>query len=116
MKEYSNYFQWLDDGGWIRVSARAIIFDQDHNRILVERNHIPGVTHTNFIGGGVEVGETLQQCLERELVEETDARIAGMRYLFVLENFYPHKGETRHALEHYFEVRLEDEEITPRTL
>lgn len=115
MDDYTDYFTWFDDGRWIRVSARAIIFDPDRSRILIERNTGAGNAYFNFIGGGVEVDETLQECIARELQEETDARIVAARYLFVLENFIPHGAETRHSLEHYFEIDLDREKVMPKS-
>ena len=114
MTNYADYATWLADGRWIRISARALIFNAAGDRILIERNVGAQNEHVNFIGGGVEVGETLQECIARELAEETDAKIVHARYLLLLENFWSHDGEVRHSLEHYFEIGLDREEITPR--
>ena len=111
--DYTDYFTWLDDGGWIRVSVRAIILNSAGDRTLVEHNVGLGATYLNFIGGGVETNETLLQCLERELAEEVDAKIVTARYLFVVENFIPHGDEWRHALEHYFQLELDRETVMP---
>ena len=115
MSDYTDYFAWLDDGGWIRVSARAIIFNRARDRILVEQNRGAKNAYFNFIGGGVEVEETLKECITRELEEETDAKMVGAKYLLVVENFISHGAETRHSLEHYFEINLAREEVTPRS-
>ena len=113
MRNYADYFAWLADGGWIRVSARALIFNYAEDRILVERNrHVQNV-YFNFVGGGVEVSETLQECIARELREESDAQIRSTRYLFVVENFYAHGVEIRHSLEHYFQIDLHRENVNP---
>lgn len=113
-RDHTDYQTWLAHAAWIRVSARAIIFNAAHDHILVERNDWIRYPFYNFIGGGVEVGETLQDCITRELAEETDARIVSARYLFVVENFFPQKDKTMHSLEHYFLVELDRETITPR--
>jgi 8-oxo-dGTP pyrophosphatase MutT (NUDIX family) len=114
MNDYANHFDWWTDGGGIRVSARAIIFNQAKDHILIERNFGDQNEFSNFIGGGVEVGETLQSCIERELNEETDARIIGAKYLFIVENFIPYNSEVRHSLEHYFEIELDRENVIPK--
>src|SRR5512134_2907306 len=103
MTENNDYFVWLEKGGCIRTSARAIIFDTRREQILVEKNVEIDSPFFNFIGGGVEVGETMVECIGRELSEETNACIAEARYLFVVEHFIPYRGEVRHSLEHYFE-------------
>ena len=93
------------------MSVRAIIFDPGRERILVEKNMEIHNPFFNFIGGGVEVGETMADCLARELFEETNAAISEARYLFVVENFISYEGEVRHGLEHYFEVMLDRTDV-----
>jgi 8-oxo-dGTP pyrophosphatase MutT (NUDIX family) len=114
MSSYTDFFTWLADGRWIRVSARAIPFNRAGDHVLVERNHGSGNDYLNFIGGGVEVDESLQECVVRELTEETDAQIVAAQYLFVVENFMPYGEQTRHSLEHYFAVTLDRELVRPR--
>lgn len=111
MNEDNNYFVWLAKGGRIRTSARAIIFDQRRERILVEKNLEIHSPFFNFIGGGVEVGETMVECIGRELVEETNAAISEARYLFVVENFTSYEDQVRHSLEHYFEMILDRTDV-----
>jgi 8-oxo-dGTP pyrophosphatase MutT (NUDIX family) len=114
--KYTDYFTWLADGGWIRISVRALIFSPAKDQIMVERNLGLQNEYANFIGGGVETGETLQQCIEREIVEETNAKVTRAKYLFVVENFYPYNGERRHSLEHYFEIELDRDDVRSRNI
>jgi len=53
-------------------------------------------------GGGVSFGETLQQALVREMLEETGLQVNVGRYLFVNEFVEP----PLHAIEFFFEVSL----------
>lgn len=115
MEEYTNYYAWLADGGWIRNSARAITFNPTKDKILIEKNFGNNNTNANFIGGGVEVGETLQECIERELFEETNAKIKSAKYLFVVENFITYQSEIRHALDHIFQIELDREDVIPKS-
>lgn len=112
--DYADYLNWLSQGTWIRVSARAIIFNPARDQILVERNDWINYPFYNFIGGGVEVNETLQKCIAREIAEETDAQITGSRYLFVAENFFTHEGHVRHSLEHYFQIDLDRQNVASK--
>lgn len=115
MKDYANYFDWRAEGGWIRVSVRAIIFNRTKDRILIEKNFGDQNDFVNFIGGGLEIGETLQSCIERELFEETDAKIMGAKYLFLVENFIQFNAKIWHSLEHYFEIELDRQDVLPKS-
>lgn len=107
------FFRQLVENRQIRTGARAIIINSSADRFLVEKNHGARDGYLNFIGGGLELGETLKTCLDRELQEETNARAVRMEYLFVVENFITFKGEVTHGLGHYFEVVLDREDVRP---
>lgn len=49
-------------------------------------------------GGGVEFGESLEEALEREMLEETGLRISSNRLIYISEYL---KGDW-HAIEFYF--------------
>jgi ADP-ribose pyrophosphatase YjhB (NUDIX family) len=77
---------------------------------LLERNFEEG-DYFIFIGGGLEVGERLDECIKRELQEESNAQIVEARYVQVFENIYESENILLHGLEHYFEVLLQDEDV-----
>ncbi|MFQ6672582.1 MAG: NUDIX hydrolase [Candidatus Tectimicrobiota bacterium] len=55
-----------------RVGVGAIIFDRDRRRVLlVKRGREPALGHWSIPGGLVNVGETLDEALQREVCEET---------------------------------------------
>ncbi|MCC9165576.1 NUDIX domain-containing protein [Pontibacter harenae] len=53
-------------------------------------------------GGGLDYGETMQQCLQREFLEETGLEVEVKRFLFVNEFLQ----QPLHAVEMFFEVEL----------
>jgi ADP-ribose pyrophosphatase YjhB (NUDIX family) len=57
-----------------RVSVKALIFD-DQQRLLVFRTNSD---EWQMPGGGLEHGETLAECLQREFQEEMHAQLAGV--------------------------------------
>ena len=107
------YADWVQHGGRIRVSAWAIVMNLACDRLLVEgipeRN-----SFYNFLGGGVKVGETLEQTLRREISEETDLSDYKADFLFLAENFFEIEERILHSLENYFLVITRQENITSR--
>jgi 8-oxo-dGTP pyrophosphatase MutT (NUDIX family) len=59
-----------------------------------------------FPGGGAEIGETSQQTLEREMVEELGVEVAVERLLWMVENFFHYEGRDWHELGLYYLMRL----------
>ena len=49
-----------------------------------------------FPGGKQEVGETLEQCLSRELKEELDIEVADLQHFYNLRHRYPEKEVELH--------------------
>lgn len=91
-----------------RVICRLAILHNE--RLLLVRNE--GLDYWYPPGGGWEVGETLSECGAREVLEETQLRVAVGALLFVQE-FY---GEDKHerSLELTFLASLADGESEPR--
>lgn len=107
-----------------RVSARAIIFDDDYFYALFRRKIKDGNVHEYYSipGGGVEGNETLEDTVKRELKEELNVDIDLFGFLGSLEtdtcifNYYHAKiikgtptlgGEEllRNCKENYYKIR-----------
>ena len=72
-------------GNKVRVRACGICLDDDQRLLMV--NH-SSITPTNFWappGGGVEFGESIQDCLAKEFREETGLNITPSDFLFGCE-------------------------------
>jgi 8-oxo-dGTP pyrophosphatase MutT (NUDIX family) len=62
-------------------------------------------------GGTLELGETLEECLSREVKEETDADIKEKEYIGHRELFREKDGIESHWIGHYFKVLVDRKQI-----
>ena len=58
------------------------------------------------LGGAIEFGESAEQALAREFVEEIRAPIRINKQVCVLENLYSHEGTPGHEIVFVFEAEL----------
>jgi 8-oxo-dGTP pyrophosphatase MutT (NUDIX family) len=65
----------------MRQSARGIIISNDQI-LLMDRNKF-GFKYRSLIGGGIDLGETPEQTLIREVYEEASIRIQNLKLVIV---------------------------------
>jgi ADP-ribose pyrophosphatase YjhB (NUDIX family) len=58
----------------LTLGVRAMVMDRQNRIFLVRHTYVPG---WYMPGGGVEPGETLEEALARELIEEGDIVMSG---------------------------------------
>lgn len=86
----------------------AIIFDEQGRILATQRGYGDWKDWWEFPGGKVEVGETLQQALKREIQEELDTEIEVGELLKTIEYDYPQFYLTMHC----FKCKLTNSHIT----
>ena len=67
------HFYWRFTRG-MTLGVRAVVLDAEGRVFLVKHSYVSG---WHLPGGGVEVGETLREALQRELMEEGRIEISG---------------------------------------
>lgn len=73
-----------------RVSPAVIVAIIKEDEILLARNvNFPG-NMFSLVAGFVEAGETLEECVEREVFEEVGVKIKNIQYLASQPWSYPH--------------------------
>ena len=73
---------------WFRYRAAAIIIEKDH--ILFAGNERENYYYS--IGGGVHIGESAEEAVKREVLEETGVEYEVERLAFIHENFFDGDG------------------------
>ena len=91
---------------WFRYRTGAIIV-KDRKMLFVQCMY---GGYYYMIGGGVHLGEMSEECIEREVFEETGLRLKAERPAIICENFFPGKGglidgKNCHELEFYYRMQ-----------
>ena len=98
------------ENSWFRYRTGAFILKDD--KMLFVKSKFGGYFY--MIGGGVSLGETSVDCIEREILEETGINAKVDRLAVVAENFFKGKGGILegldcHTIEFYYLVKVIDD-------
>ncbi|MDR1644587.1 MAG: NUDIX domain-containing protein [Tannerellaceae bacterium] len=74
--------------------------------LLVRRAKDPARGSLDLPGGFVDMHETAEEAVRREVQEETGLCLEGVRYLFSLPNIYPYGGFNVHTLDLFYDCRV----------
>ena len=74
------------------AAVAAILRDDDGRVLLLRRAKEPAKGLLDLPGGFVDAGETLEDAVRREVLEETGLKLTEVDYLTSFPNEYPYKG------------------------
>lgn len=91
----------------VRNSVKAIIVED--GRILLNRCESSMGEYYSLPGGGQRLGETLQETLQREVMEETGYHVQPLRLSGIYERISPNRSDVNaHKIYHIFSCKLSD--------
>lgn len=88
-------------GNKVRIRACGVLVENDAILLVKHEGLGPAGFLWNPPGGGVQFGETVEQTVEREFLEETGLTVHTEKFLV----FSEHIGDGLHALELFFKVK-----------
>lgn len=94
---------------YLNVAATASLVFKCRDQILMTlRGREPAKGKFDFPGGFVEAGESLEQALEREIMEELTFQAKGFRYFTSNANRYPYRDIEYQLSDAYFLLELDE--------
>lgn len=88
-------------------AATAAFIVNERGELLVERRaKDPAKGMLDLPGGFVDVSETAEEGITREVKEETGLQLTEVRYMFSLPNIYRYSGFDVHTLDMFFMCRV----------
>ena len=89
----------------------AIIRNSKGEILITLRKQEPAKGTLDLPGGFTEIGETSEEGVVREVMEETNLKVTDARYLFSLPNVYRYSGIELPTLDMFYECDVEDESV-----
>lgn len=90
-----------------RFTLRAVSVVLDGDRVLLQRDAAGDFWF--LPGGRCELGETVVETLQREMMEELGVAATAERLLWVIENFFHFNGYVHHELGLYWLMRMPED-------
>lgn len=86
----------------------AVIENSEGELLVARRAKDPAKGTLDLPGGFVDMQETAEEAVQREIEEETGLLIKSPQYLFSLPNIYLYSGFEVHTVDIFFKCKIDD--------
>lgn len=90
------------------AAVAGFILNEAGELLVCRRGKEPEKGTWDLPGGFVDDNESAEEAIKREILEELQAKVTSVEYLFSLPNLYEYGGMTIPTLDLFFVCRLED--------
>lgn len=87
----------------------AFILNERGELLVCKRAKEPAKGTLDLTGGFADMGETGEEGVAREVLEETGLKVSETKYLFSYPNTYLYSGFLVHTLDQFFLCKVEDD-------
>lgn len=94
------------EGQKLNIRATAVIIHD--NKLLVHKN--ANEDFCALVGGRVQIGESSEETIKREIFEEMGKKVEILEYLTTIENFFDDVVVPYHEIMFMYRVEFTDEE------
>ena len=93
-----------------KVNVRVYAMIVNNGKVLALHEEYVGEQLMKFPGGGLEFGESVMECMKRELEEELNIKVKNIAHLYTQEDFLVSKfRDNEQLLSIYYQAEMEDE-------